>query len=205
MCGGSHVLVGDNRGDGVTSTTIDIINGVWYIQHTLANGTLVSRNDQYNVANSAQPGDRSASWSGWSLRSPTKLMRGQVGPDNRGVPAYDEWLYDRGVMVMHSSSECQRGAPPVNIASAPPPTPPAYAPPPPAFSGEDSVGLINVGKGVMVQVTLGSQPVTMIVDTGATDMLVPAKVADDLVASGEASNKATPKSSKRTGVQSTSA
>jgi Aspartyl protease len=74
-------------------------------------------------------------------------------------------------------------APAYNPASAP------YNPPTPvASAGEDSVGLINVGKAVMVQVTLGSQPVTMIVDTGATGMLVPAKVADKLVASGEASN-----------------
>jgi hypothetical protein len=74
-------------------------------------------------------------------------------------------------------------APAYNPASAP------YNPPTPvASAGEDSVGLINVGKAVMVQVTLGSQPVTMIVDTGATGMPVPAKVADKLVASGEASN-----------------
>jgi hypothetical protein len=192
VCSGSHILVGDQSGYGVTATNIDVVKGLWYVQHTLANGTLVSRNDQYNMTNSTRRGDTSASWEGWSLRYPTKFMRGQVGRDNRGVVAYDEWLYDRGVMVMHSSSECQSGPPPINVASAPsapgynpqPQAPLAYAPPSPA--GEDSVGLINVGKGVMVQVTLGSQPVTMIVDTGASDMLVPAKVADQLVADGEA-------------------
>src|ERR1700733_10366852 len=116
--------------------------------------------------------------------------------------------------LWHNRNIVAQGAcykvPEVAAASAytPPPAPRADAPPPVqrnfkgnpqssadgpspppavASSGEDSVGLINLGKGVMVQVMLGSQPVTMLVDTGASDMLVPAKVADRLVASGEAS------------------
>jgi predicted aspartyl protease len=75
-------------------------------------------------------------------------------------------------------------AAPAYTAQAPDPAP--AAPAPTTASAEDSIGLINVGKRVMVQVTLGSQPTVMVVDTGASVMLVPAKVAEQLVANGEA-------------------
>ena len=197
VCGGYHILVGDNGADGVVQTNITINAGRggaraganWYVTHTLANGQVVTRNDQYNVANSTNPGDGSASWSGRSIRWPNKWMRGQLGVDNRHALAYDEWLYDRGVLVMHSSSECSGRKSSGDYVSNPPaynPNPSPEPIPPASPSGEDSVGLINVGKGVLVQVMLGSHPVTMLVDTGATDMGVSSKLAAQLVADGDA-------------------
>ncbi len=73
---------------------------------------------------------------------------------------------------------------------APPRTAPvsglAPAAVPVASVGEDSIGILNLGKAVFAQLTVGSLPVTMQIDTGATDMTVSEKVAQTLLANGEA-------------------
>jgi clan AA aspartic protease (TIGR02281 family) len=64
---------------------------------------------------------------------------------------------------------------------APAPVEAARAPAP-----EDSVSIVNMGKEALAQVTLGDVPVTMRIDTGASDMLITETVAKTLIAKGEA-------------------
>ena len=56
----------------------------------------------------------------------------------------------------------------------------------PALAGEDSIGIVNAGNEVLAQLTVGSQPVVMVVDTGANEMSITDSVAKSLVARGEA-------------------
>jgi hypothetical protein len=87
-------------------------------------------------------------------------------------------------------------------ASAPPVAPslaaPAYAPvtapaptapPAPLVAaqvGEDSIGILNLGNAVFAQLAVGSQPVMMQIDTGASEMTVSQNVAQAMLAKGEA-------------------
>jgi hypothetical protein len=63
--------------------------------------------------------------------------------------------------------------------AAPTPTPTPYSPPPnPYGQGGDYVPIYSIsGKGAAVDVTLGSQPLRMLIDTGATMMSLPWDVA----------------------------
>jgi hypothetical protein len=71
--------------------------------------------------------------------------------------------------------------------AAPTRTPTPYTPPTPSGQGGDYVPIYSVsGKGAAVDVTLGSQPLRMLIDTGATMMSLPWDVAMALIASGDA-------------------
>jgi clan AA aspartic protease (TIGR02281 family) len=71
--------------------------------------------------------------------------------------------------------------------AAPTSTPTPYAPPPPYGRGGDYVPIYSIsGKGAAVDVTLGSQPLRMLIDTGATMMSLPSDVAMALITSGDA-------------------
>lgn len=86
-------------------------------------------------------------------------------------------------------------APAPTVAPAPMVAPgPAIAPARPAAPapvattpvGEDSIGILNLGNAVFAQLVVGSKPVMMQVDTGATEMTVSDNVAEALLANGEA-------------------
>jgi clan AA aspartic protease (TIGR02281 family) len=75
---------------------------------------------------------------------------------------------------------------PSNVASAPTPAP-SYTAQAPSTGGPDAVGIITLGgKGAAVQVMLGSTEVPMLIDTGATSILVNPSIAATLVNAGEA-------------------
>jgi hypothetical protein len=52
--------------------------------------------------------------------------------------------------------------------------------------GEDSIGILNLGNAVFAQLAVGSQPVMMQIDTGASEMTVSQNVAQAMLAKGEA-------------------
>jgi predicted aspartyl protease len=80
-------------------------------------------------------------------------------------------------------------SPPVTTATE---SPPAYSAPVPSYSapvsatGEDSVRIISNGRKAMTWVTLGSRKVLLLIDTGATHMLVSPTVAGRLLAASQA-------------------
>lgn len=74
-------------------------------------------------------------------------------------------------------------APAPAIAGARPTAPAPVATTP---VGEDSIGILNLGNAVFAQIVVGSKPVMMQVDTGATEMTVSENVAEALLANGEA-------------------
>jgi clan AA aspartic protease (TIGR02281 family) len=72
-------------------------------------------------------------------------------------------------------------------AYQPAPTTPAYNPPAPTYAGGgDSVPIQNDGSHATITVMIGSHPVQMLIDTGASAMVLNRSIADALVASGEA-------------------
>jgi clan AA aspartic protease (TIGR02281 family) len=77
-------------------------------------------------------------------------------------------------------------APQVAPAYAPPPVASAPAPAAPTPTGEDSVGIVNLGNKVLVQVALGTLPAALLIDTGATNMSIDSRLADKMLANGEA-------------------
>lgn len=199
ICGPARVDVGNPGRNGVVSTYVaHDPNGTWTIKHTLANGAVIDRSLQYAITDYTSR--NALQWRGTLMRNASMTMVGEAMKlTTTGQPTYDEWLYQNGQLIMHSVALCQFDTPPTAVAQPSLSAPTSVAPAPvatpisapvasaPMQAGEDSVGLINFGKGMMAQVTLGTRPVAMIVDTGATDMLVPAKLADQLVADGEAS------------------
>jgi clan AA aspartic protease (TIGR02281 family) len=106
---------------------------------------------------------------------------------------------------MHSVALCQFDKPAPNVprpsASAPTPLAPPVAMAPPAFvpaaapaalappamtSGVDAVPITMARNAIYVDVTLGGQPVTMLLDTGANVSSISATLADNLIAAGQA-------------------
>jgi clan AA aspartic protease (TIGR02281 family) len=78
----------------------------------------------------------------------------------------------------------QQPAPTVEAST---PAPPSYTAQAPSTGGPDAVGIITLGgKGAAVQVMLGSTEVPMLIDTGATSILVNPSIAATLVNAGEA-------------------
>lgn len=190
ICGPARVDVGDPGRNGVVSTYVaHDRDGTWTIRHTLANGMVIDRSLQYVITDiSSQNAPR---WRGVLMRSPSLVMVG--GPMTlaaTGQPIYDEWLYKNGELIMHSVALCRFDPPPAPQVSppiaGPIPSPAAPSPVASARSGEDSVGIVNLGKAVFAEVTLGDQPVMMEIDTGATDMEITESVAGTLLSRGEA-------------------
>ncbi|HLX99661.1 MAG TPA: retroviral-like aspartic protease family protein [Roseiarcus sp.] len=203
ICGPARVDVGDPGRNGVVSTYVaHDRNGTWTIRHTLVNGMVIDRSLQYAITDYTSR--NALQWRGTLMRNPSMVMVGEAMKlTATGQPTYNEWLYQNGQLIMHSVALCRFDAPPATVAepsvSAPTPraaapvtTPisapvtPATAATAPSRAGEDSVGIVNLGKAVFAQVTLGDQPVLMQIDTGATTMLITQSTAEKLLSSGEA-------------------
>jgi hypothetical protein len=183
----------------------------WTIEHHLNNGQIVSRADQYNIADQTQ-GDRLL-WYGTQFRNPNLHMVGEVMHlIKTGEPTFNEWLYDdvKRAWVLHTVSLC-RFEQPVNTSTpALPPPPAAYSTPAPTVeaplpaltpatadarptvnwdTGANGVAPIwseNGGSAFKVAVSLGSYQAKMLIDTGANSMSVVKSLSDELWRRGDA-------------------
>jgi clan AA aspartic protease (TIGR02281 family) len=63
---------------------------------------------------------------------------------------------------------------------------PSYLAQAPSTGAPDAVGTVSGTSGALVQVALGSHQEVMLIDTGATNVLLSPSVAEELVSSGEA-------------------
>jgi len=200
-CGMAKVDVGDSGRVGVVSTYVaHDPNGTWTVKHTLSNGTVIDRSLQYVITDYTN--GNVLQWRGTLMRNPALTMVGEpMTLTATGQPTYNEWLYKNGQLIMHSMALCQFETPPPSVVqpsasvpapvARPPVAAPAPAPAPVAMpattaSADDSVKIVNVDAAAYVPVEVGSQAVTMLVDTGATVMSLNESVADSLVAKGEA-------------------
>jgi len=197
-CGPARVDVGNPGRDGVVSTYVAHDPGAWVIKHTLANGEVIDRSLQYVITDYS--GGNAIQWRGTLMRNPAMTMVGEsLALTATGQPTYNEWLYKNGQLIMHSVALCQFDRPPAYVQppSVSAPTPRVVAPVATPVSapvasaaaparGEDSVGIVNLGKAALAQVTLGAEPVVMQIDTGASDMLITESVAKTLTENGEA-------------------
>ena len=183
-CGSSVLTVGTYSRDRDISVHAVYDHGYWRVIHTLSNGHVYDRGVQYAVSDATTVGADGliyTKWSGVLNRNPAITMVGQLGMVN-GRPVYDEWLMKNGVVEMHSTAACSfdnaPAAPPPVVASAPAPT---YAAP-----ATNRLPITFARSGAYVAVSIGTMPETMLVDTGATGMTVSASIADQLIASGQA-------------------
>jgi gag-polyprotein putative aspartyl protease len=131
-------------------------------------------------------------WSGWLNKDPNKWMHGQVRRQNSNDHLiYIEELFDRSNTLLSLNwIDCgpdprtpAHDAPIVAQAPAPAPTP-AVTTILPASSTLDHLPVSIIDNQAHVAVTLGALPVTMLIDTGETNMTVTQSVADQLLASG---------------------
>ena len=194
-CSNITTAVGKYAANPADTIEVDWNWNYWNIVYTLNGngGQIVSRNSQYDLADHSN--NQHAMWSGYFRENPKLLMQGDLIPAQSTL-TYQETLYDtsRGnLIVMHQSAPCvitnpQDFASPPAAQAAPAPAPtPSYTAQAPSAGGPDAVGIVSVnGKGALVQVMLGSHQEAMLIDTGATSVLVNPTLAETLVNSGEA-------------------
>lgn len=175
----------------------------WRVFHHFQQGGVVSRGAQYSIVDMSDNGR--VQWKGVQLRDSSRVMIGEIrlSQDKQHI-YYLEWAYWNGVLQMNSRAQCYLNGPiqPPATSSAAPAVPPASAnanaaipanPPPviqaiPPSNVKDTIPIYptNNGKGVLIDVLLGGQPVRMLLDTGADVMSINEDVADTLLKSGAA-------------------
>lgn len=185
LCGSPNQIVGANGTNPVVSTEfgIDATSKQWWVNHKLADGTLIRRGEQYDM-NQFTNKDRFG-WQGQLHRNRDLWMFGEVSSRNGGYDDvwYTETIYDHGhgdAVVMRSQATCtverpQQSAP--VVASGPAAVP---------LSGGSSLPLMFKGASAYASISLGTMPVIALIDTGSTGMTVTQKIADWLVSNGQA-------------------
>jgi hypothetical protein len=181
-CGTGTVLVGEAGRNPVVSTRVDIRNGSWSVAHTLSDGQQVSRGDQYQLASWQEPSSRYvASWQGRLIKNPSLYMQGGIWYDDYGAH-YDEFIYDNAngnKIIMHSTTLCTAEAADAQVATAPDSTstPEATSTPELTSTPSSSVPMVSDGGTFRIPVTINGQlTLNFVVDSGATDVSIPADV-----------------------------
>ena len=112
-CGRAMIYIGDpGRGNpvvetevGYTSDSVRSGSGQWSVLHTLRDGTVIDRSIQYVIVD--QSNDDKTQWSGPLMSRNNVFMVGEIRfMTATGQPSYEEWVYDHGVMTMHSQALC---------------------------------------------------------------------------------------------------
>jgi clan AA aspartic protease (TIGR02281 family) len=181
-CGASVLSVGTYSKDRDVNVTVVYNNGGWRVVHTLSNGHVYERGLQYDLSDATTIGSDGlvyARWTGSLRRNPALQMVGSLGMHGN-VPTYVERLTKDGQVVMQSEAVC-------TFDNAPAPSAPTTV--------QNGVGrsptvvsLISTDNHLSehVTVSLGSQTVDMMLDTGAMLGSVSESIAATLIASGEA-------------------
>jgi hypothetical protein len=185
ICDAPVQLTGKVGTNPVISSVVWHDGPTWHVIHTLRDGRLIDRSTQYGMSDDSVPQSHYG-WRGWSTKNPHLWMTGAVFVSS-GAATYEETLHDNrsgDVVVMRSDTPCHQsaaGAPPPVIASAPTP---AYAPSPAGMH----LPLTFARSGAYVAVSIGTTAAIMLVDTGATGMTVSESIANQLLASGQATS-----------------
>jgi hypothetical protein len=112
-CGRAMIYIGDpvlgnpvvETDVGYTSDSVGSGSGQWSVLHTLRDGTAIDRSIQYVMVD--QSNDDKTQWSGPLMSRNNVFMVGEIRfITASGQPTYEEWVYDHGVMTMHSEALC---------------------------------------------------------------------------------------------------
>jgi clan AA aspartic protease (TIGR02281 family) len=172
-CSQPTVTAGEAGGQNsrIISSFVRHTDAGWTVWHTLANGQIVDRAQQYAMQDSGVPGG--TSWIGRSVRHPNQSMIGMIPTEPEGHH-YIESLYDNPRSLNPSyeaTSECST----VPVIASPPT--------PDAVPFEDN----HHGTLAVDAVINGSITAKMVIDTGATHVLISRAVADALLRNGSLS------------------
>jgi predicted aspartyl protease len=158
----------------------------WQIHHRMGNGLVAQREYQYMIQDTSN--QNVIQWKGYNQKIPQMYMIGEIQRvPQTGAPFYHEWLYVNGALTMESGTYCRE-----QIAAL---TPTAPVQPMVPTQSRDSVPITTFanGKGVSIPVGVGKYTITMMLDTGASSMLLSKDVADALVRDGSAHSIGTSK------------
>jgi clan AA aspartic protease (TIGR02281 family) len=188
-CGQMTFIKGDSgHAEYVTSTEVsyDANSKTWRVAHHMSSGQTYWRKSEYIIHNSDKP--NVTGWWGQRINSPKIGMTGQLLVDD-GHVWYGEGVFrldnhgNPGDLISKTLQDCGPlpSSNPV-IASAP------ASPAPSSSPSSDTVPLIIMdnGRAMALTVFVGGMAHTFLLDTGATDVSVPADLADALIARGEA-------------------
>jgi hypothetical protein len=198
-CARAQTLGGGNRqapGNEAISSTVSHASGRWSIRYVFANGSTVSREQQYTITDESDF-SYPHRWYGRLNQNPNLQMIGELAEVD-GRFFYNERLYmlshhePAGALVVSTSAECSRVVPtdPPTAATAPSLpnngiveslVSPSLAPPNGGLS-ETVVQLLSGGGTFYVPVTINGQlTLKFVVDSGASDVSIPADVVMTLV------------------------
>ena len=188
-CGSSVLQVGTYSRDRDVSVNVVYDHGYWRVLHTLSNGHVYDRSAQYSIKDATLVGSDNLvyiQWDGVLNRNPDITMIGKLVMEN-GSPHYTETMRKNSQFIMASDAACAFDNAP---AAAPPQVVATNAAPAPTYTSPASMRLpIMFGNsGAYVAVSIGTIAANMLVDTGATGMTVSASIADQLIASGQATS-----------------
>jgi hypothetical protein len=166
---------------------IDPATKHWWASHTLRDGTVKNRDEQYQMIDASDA--THFRWQGRSLEHKDLFIIGTVFADGVGGATYIEALYNSKTQKLlgELTGKClvdNTVSLPV-VAQSPVISAPAttqFAAP----QAPDRVPFTYAGGEMHVPVALSGYPVTMVVDTGATTMTVTETVANSLVDQGRA-------------------
>jgi gag-polyprotein putative aspartyl protease len=210
-CGTPRIYVGQQSHDAkdtVTNIDVKYVPRIgWQVHHRMGNGLIAEREYQYNIRDESN--QNQTQWRGTNYNTPIITMVGEIRRMKDGQPVYAESLYVKGQLRMQAASFCteQVAALPPPVVTTPPAPPPVVVqqpapqlppiivnvPPQPAPAAKpapvvkrDSVPItVYRDKAAMLDVGMGSQTVSMMIDTGASESVVTNDVADALIRSGQ--------------------
>ena len=163
---------------------------------------------QYQSLRAGPTIDGQIAWYGSLKRSPNLTMEGKLLSNSQDQSdfAYEEDLWDNnqnGKLIVRTKAACVRiydfqtlkPWPHVAYSTATPRPAPApvaqvpapYVAPQSTPAGSDSIALFSEDGGLIVNIMVGNQPVRALVDTGATSLVMPQQVVDELISAGQAS------------------
>lgn len=191
-CFPARTLIGDNNpspANRVVKTYVRHSASGWLVFYTLANSEIVDRGSQYSVVDSSNPSSPEQ-WTGRLNKSPNLIMVGRIELDRgTGLYYYLEELYDQskaGALIVKTVARCS----PVGDtteASVPQNSTSQQAVNYASVGGSNQAVVPIVGDGgtFAVPVTINNQlTLKFVVDSGASDVSIPADVVSTLVRTG---------------------
>jgi hypothetical protein len=210
-CFPARTLIGNNNpapGNRVIRTYVRHSDAGWLILHTLESSVVINRASQYSIFDTSTS-SIPHQWTGTLYSNPGLTMVGEIS-FGTGRYYYVELIYDKtknGEIIVKTIAECTPigNTAPLNVAGAPPMLP-RYSPESsdlgggePGTTAQPSVGIeprlsglseavipmVSNGGTFAVPVTINNQlTLKFVVDSGASDVSIPADVVMTLVRTG---------------------
>jgi clan AA aspartic protease (TIGR02281 family) len=202
-CLPAHTLVGDNNpspGNRVVKTYVYHSDVGWLIYHTLESNYIVNRSEQYSIRDSSVAG-ATQQWTGIFERNPSLIMIGEIKTNHDTAQIlYIESIYDKdknGAVIVRTVAQCNLTPGPTSptvVASSSLGSLQVDGREPTIVSdGQGPTTIVSMhrdGGTFMVPVMINGQiTLKFVVDSGATDVTIPADVVMTLVRTGTITNE----------------